>query len=396
MSLLRVAVLGTGNRAQAHLLTLSRLGAHLCELVGLCDSDPGRLAQAVARWSAPGFADLEEMLVAARPQLLYVIVPPDGHRAATELAARHGVHAISETPIAPTLALADAMLEAARRHAVTLEIAENVWRWPDERLKQKIVASGLIGRVTQVHLWYMSGAYHGMNAVRTLIGARALRARGYERETPVAPYAGHQGFPIDTHRYELGIVEFEGDAVCVYQFPHSRYRGNSWEVVGTDGAIVGNELVLFRGSQRESYPIRREVDTSVEPAALVRVYVETDPPVVWENPLRQYPVGAAPDEIARADVLADTRRAILEGGEPGYGAASARADQEVVIAVRESALRDGAWVALPLDGETEVERRLHEEYRSRYGHDPLAPAEVAIRTFYPRPGSGRAPAAARP
>jgi hypothetical protein len=252
----------------------------------------------------------------------------------------------------------------------------------------------LIGRVTQVHLWYMSGAYHGMNAVRRLIGRPAVRARGYGREVEVGAYTDHHGFAVSTHPYELGIVEFEGGAVCVYQFPHHRYRGNHWEVVGTDGAILGDELVLFKGGQRQSYPFRREVDESGDTPALARVYVETDPPVVWENHLREYPIGAGADEIARADVFWDTRRAILEGGEPGYGAPNARTDQELVIAVRESALRDGEWVALPLKRETEVERRLHEEYRRRYGHAPLAPAEEAIRTLYPRPSPGRAPAPA--
>src|SRR2546421_258128 len=77
---------------------------------------------------------------------------------------------------------------AARRPGVKLEVAENVGRWPNERLKRQIGESGLIGRVTQVHLWSSPGSYHGINAARTLIGSPPVRARGFARETPSPPH----------------------------------------------------------------------------------------------------------------------------------------------------------------------------------------------------------------
>jgi predicted dehydrogenase len=382
MALLDVAVLGAGNRAEAHLQTLGRLDA-LCRLVGVCDADAERAARAGAQYGAPAFAELERMLAEARPDLLYVIIHPDGHRAAVEVAARHGVHVVSETPIAPTLPLADAMIAAAGGHGITLEVAENVWRWPNERLKREIVRAGLIGEVTQVHLWYQSGSYHGINAARTLIGSAPVRARGFVRETPVPAHRDREGRRLTSGPYELGLVEFAGGAICVYQFPLHHHRGNYWDAIGSAGAIVGNELVLVRDGERRVFPFRQEIADSSGTPSLARVYVETDPPVVWENPLRHLPVGAGADDIARADIFHGMLRAIREGAAPAYGAANARADQEVLLAIRESALRDGDWVALPLTEITETERRLHDDYARRYGHDPLGPPEAAIRSFYP-------------
>lgn len=383
MTPLNVAVLGVGNRAQDHLATLSRM-AGLCRLVAVGDADAARAASVGARYGVPGFGDLESMLTATRPDLLYVITPPDSHHAAVEVAGRHGVHVVSETPIATTLPLADAMIAAAQRHGIKLEVAENVWRWPQERLKRRIIAAGLIGVVTQLHLWYYSGSYHGISIARTLIGSAPTRVRGYARETAVPPHRDRAGHFHTTGPYEHGVIEFASGAVCVYQYPlHPHYR-NYWDVLGTTGALVGSDLVLMRDGERHVFPIRQELDESAAMPALVRVYVETDPPIVWENPYRDLPIGAGADDIGRADILAGMRRAILEDTAPEYGTANARADQEVLIALRESARGDGAWVALPLAGLTASERELHEEYARRYGHDPLGDIEAVIRTQHPR------------
>jgi predicted dehydrogenase len=379
---MRVAVLGVGNRAQDHLRTLSRITG-LCQLVGVCDVDPARAAAVGAEYGVPGFGDLDQMLLEAQPQLLYVITPPDAHHAGVELAGRRGVHVISETPMATTLPLADAMIASAQRHGIVLEVSENVWRWPNERLKRQIVEAGLIGDVTQVHLWYYSGSYHGISAARNLIGSEPVRVSGFTRETPVPPYGDRLGRTHTSGPYEHGLIEFANGAVCVYQYPIYPHYRNYWDVIGTQGAIIGTDLILMRDGERQVLPIRQEIDNSGETPALVRAYVETDPPIVWENPYRDLPIGAGADDIGRTDIFAVTRQAILDGAEPAYGAALARNDQEVLIALRESARRDGAWVTLPLTELTAGERALHEEYARRYGHDPLGDVDAVLRAHHP-------------
>ena len=383
MTIIDVAVVGTGHRAQDHLATIGRLTGR-CRLVAVCDADAERAASVGARLGVPGFTDLERLLTEAQPTLLYVITPPDSHHAAVELAGRHGVHVVSETPLATTLPLADAMIASARRHGIKLEIAENVWRWPNERLKKRIIEAGLIGEVTQCHLWYYSGSYHGISIARTLIGDTPTRVRGYARETAVPPHHDRFGRHYTTGAYEHGLIEFAGGAICVYQYPLHPHNRNSWDVVGTAGAIVGTDVILMDGDERRVYPIRQELDESGEVPALVRAYIETDPPIVWENPYRALPIGAGADEIGRADILAGMCRAILDDTAPPYGATNARLDQEVLIALRESARRDGAPVDLPLGGLTAGERELHDEYARRYGHDPLGDIEAVIRTQHPR------------
>jgi predicted dehydrogenase len=374
MPRLAIAVLGAGNRAADYLRTITCLTEHF-RPVAVCDTDLDRAARLAAEYGTPAFSGIKEILAEARPKpdLLLVSIPADGHRAAVEIAAECGVHVVCETPIAPTLPLADAMIATCERNGVKLEVAENVWRWPRERLKQRIIQSGLIGEVTQLHLWYSTGSYHGIGAVRRLVGHQPVRVHGFVQEVVVPPHVDRLGNRLTTAPYELGLIEFAGGAICVYQQPLHPHKRNHWDVIGRRGAIIGDELILVDDGKRQVFPIRSGGE---------RVMVETDPPIIWENPFQNLAVGPEPDDIARAEVLLGMHRAITAGGEPSYGAANARMDQEVLIAIRESALRDGTWIDLPLRETTEVERRAHDQYHQRYGHDPLGPG-VALSTLYP-------------
>ena len=114
--------------------------------------------------------------------------------------------------------------------------------------------------------------------------------------------------------------------------------------------------------------------------------VATAPPVVWENPYRDYGLPAGADDIARADQLVSIYQAVVDGLPVQYGAANARCDQEILIALRESASTGNRPISLPLTAITAHEEALHARYRERYGHDPLDVSEAATRQLYPRRG----------
>lgn len=370
MKRLRIAVVGTGGRARAHLSTIPKLEP-IYQLVGVCDIDSERAAETAQRMSVSGYTDIETLIEMESPDVILITVGPDGHHVITEIAASHGVHVITETPISTTLPCADRMINAARQYGVKLEVAENVWRWPHERLKRKIVDAGLIGEITHAHLWYTSGSYHGMNAIRTLVGSEAVRVVGHAKE-------------IGDSSWEVGVVEFENGVSLVYELPIRR-RGNYWEIDGTEGAIVGNELLLYRDAGTETYLIQT-VTTEVDGVEIVdHARVDTDPPVIWENPLKAFGLADA-DDVARGTELHSIYRAIVEGVEPEYGAVNGRTDQEILIAIRESARTGGQPIDLPLTEITGYEESLHREYRTKYGVDPFAPIEKQKNILFPQRG----------
>ncbi|HEX2034277.1 MAG TPA: Gfo/Idh/MocA family oxidoreductase [Chloroflexota bacterium] len=425
--MLDVAVVGAGNRGAVHLDTISRL-TDLYRLVGVCDAREERRTWAATTFGAPVFDHPVTLLEEARPQLVVVVVPPDAHHLITAAAAARGCHVLSETPIATTLAMADHMIESCRRAGVVLEVAEQVWRWPQERLKRLAVDAGLIGQVTQVHLWYRSGSYHGMNALRRFITSTPRRVLGLSRDFPVAPFLDLDGHERRHQTWELGAIDFEGGQLALYQWPVGSDRGNLWEVIGTEGAIMGADLLRFDGPRRAGR--RVPIEPLYEPApdgkrALVAVRLSLEPgagnaesaspgrTLEWENPYRRYQL-PGPDDVARADIYAGMHEAITGSAGPHpptagagaaraeapewptsppptsrhYGGPNARADQALLVAMRESARRGSSWLDLPLPAAetTAFERQLHAEFEQTYGAGPFDDPERLLGRLFPRRG----------
>jgi len=358
--ILKMAVVGTGGRARAHLATIPKL-TDIYQLAAICDINAERAKEVSEGFNVPGYTDVKEMLKAEEPDVVLIAVRPDGHHTIAKIAAEHGAHCITETPIATTLAYADIMINAAKENSVKLEESENVWRWPHERMKRVIVDSGLIGEVKFAKLWYSSGSYHGMNAIRTLIQSEAKFVVGYKPKGPNAPT-------------EIGIIEFENGVSALYELPF-RPRRNFWEIDGTKGAIVGNEVLI----DGKSYPIQTITGEVDGKKTITGCRLEIDPPLVWENPLAKYGLADA-DDVARAAAHFSIYKAVVEDTEPEYGALNARKDQEILIAIRESALKGSIPIELPLTEITEHERELHEDYKAKYGHAPLEVAHSEARS----------------
>ena len=90
--------------------------------------------------------------------------------------------------------------------------------------------------------------------------------------------------------------------------------------------------------------------------ALVSIVAHTGDPdqpiITWTNPFRPARAGHGAqwhdDEIGVAGCLMSLVTAVREDSEPTYGAAQARLDQEIILAIRRSSAEGGQPVRLPL------------------------------------------------
>jgi len=384
---LRIAMNGAGSgRGQSWMATLKKLTeAGFYDFCALCEVVPEKARENSERWGVPAYPNLVELLDSEGPEVVLNGAPPDCNVVAVPLAARRGVHVLTEIPIAPTLPLARFMMETARENGVKLEVCEQVWRWAKEQLKRRILDSGLIGEVTHARLYYTNKAdYHGINGLRMLIRSPARRVLGYTQKVRVAPFRERSldmtGQILRTEdRWDLAIIEFENGVTGIFSSPPRARMSARWDLEGTRGQLVGDSLYLGGYTDFQHYPFVEEYTTVDGEKTLDHLRVDTDPPVVFENPYRAYRA-ADGDEVARMDLLLGMYRAITEGGEPLYGADNACRDLEILLAMRESARRGNTWVDLPLTEETALEKELEAEFRRRYGHDPRdTEALVGIR-----------------
>ncbi len=153
MNELRFALLGTGFWARYQLAAWREVPGVRC--VALYNRTRAK-AEALAReFKVPAvYDDAEELLRVECPDFVDIVTDVGTHRQFVELAARHGVHAICQKPLAPTLADAEAMVAACQQAKVKLSVHEN-WRWqaPIRALKS-VLDSGVIGPVFRARIDY--------------------------------------------------------------------------------------------------------------------------------------------------------------------------------------------------------------------------------------------------
>ncbi len=373
---LRVAIVGTSARSDylyGPLLRGLEPDLHLVSVWGRREASAARLGQSLG---VPHFTDLAELIRQTAPDLAVVSVAGAANGEVGLMAVEHGLHVLLETPIAPTLAEADAIITAAQRRGVKIEVAEQFHRRPMEQIKLRLLESGLFGRVHSSFNDFAGHGYHGVSVMRSYLGfgARPLSVSGSVHAYPLAAHwsllEGTRGPREETQ--EHGLVEFEGGQVGLFHWTSVGYdsalrwwrsgrflaeRGMGLSIgVGLD---VQERLSLLTpdGEAPQFITLERRLERN-DGGALREIVAHTgdpaQPTVTWVNPFQPARKGHGPqwhdDEIGVAGCLTSLAGAVRSGGDPSYGPWQARLDQEIVLAMQESARRGGEPVALEAPG----------------------------------------------
>ncbi|ALE06619.1 dehydrogenase [Arthrobacter sp. ERGS1:01] len=157
----RVAIIGCGDVATVHFDAIGAIEG--AELVAVCDTDPGRLAAAVAARGVPGFDDHVAMLEQLRPDVVHVTTPHNQHVQPAVDALERGVNVIAEKPLANTLAegqrLADAAAGSSARIGICFQNRYNA----TAQAMHKLLSTGELGRVLGASgtvMWQRSADYY--------------------------------------------------------------------------------------------------------------------------------------------------------------------------------------------------------------------------------------------
>jgi len=392
MAQLRIAIVGVGayesSRAREYLATIQKL-KDLYSICAICDRNQKSLEEAGAQFQvACRYSNFEKMLFIEKPDVVFVLVPTDGQIVFALTAARQKCHLITEIPYSLTLDFGDAVAEACDQNGVKWEIAENVWHWPNEQLKQKIVRKGLLGKITHARLWYKSGSYHGFNAIRMILNSEPTQVLGFAKELDMQSYDSYGGQQESKIWWENGVIEFENDVTCLYESSSASGKwGNHWEIEGTEGYLSGNELVLHSG--RTTYSFEETYDQIGGERVLAAIGIGQSTsssnfdPILWENPFKQYGISAA-DDVAKASILYSLHQAVTTGANLEYGQRHARRDMELWITLRKSAGLNNIWIDIPLTKPTDLEKRLRSEYIKNYGGDPVTDTTDLLQSSFRR------------
>ena len=395
MSKLNIALVGAGRRGGgAHLPVIAKL-KDVYNLVAICDIDEEAATRFAKQYGANPYTNVRDLVAHEKLDVVDITVPGIAHHAIACFMADAGVHILCETPIAVTLPTSDMMIECAKSNNVKLEVAENYYRAPRERFLSKVIEADIIGDVARIYRIFYEGGYHGMSMLRLRADGEPKSALGITQSSPVIPIIDRMKRNHSSENWSLGFIEFDNNATAVMVYSnviHARSLGRGQtgisQIDGSKGTIVGEDIYVTPEADLQSGAkgiAHRAKRTTIDVDGVdVIDKIELELPeqtVTWDNPLKNYPLSEG--QIAVADELLSIATAVLNDTEPEYGAARARQDQEMNIAMNESGKRSKETLLFPLTELTETERGTHENYQKQHGH-PIEDVEAGIDTFFPR------------
>jgi len=245
------------------------------------------LAQKHNLRDVPIFTNVASGLAATKPQAVFDLTVPSAHRQVTLAALAAGCHVLGEKPLSDALASAREMVAAAKATGKTYAVIQNRRYDPNIVGLRRMLQSGVIGPVEEVHADFYIGAHFGgfrdeMDdvllvdmAIHTFDAARYISGAD-----PVAVYC---------HSFNPKHSWYKGHASAVAVFEMSdgivfSYRGSwcaeglnttwesDWRIIGAKGSVRwdGAKDVRAQAIKPDGKPgFRSEmVDVPVAPATL--------------------------------------------------------------------------------------------------------------------------------
>ncbi|MDX1664411.1 MAG: Gfo/Idh/MocA family oxidoreductase [Candidatus Promineifilaceae bacterium] len=371
---IRTVIVGTARRS-AYLYGPLLHALPDVELVGVWGRSEGSAHALGQALGVPASTDLHALIKATGAVAGVVSVAYSANGEVGQMAAEHDLHLLLETPVAHHLREADAIIATARERGLKVEVAEQFHRRPLEQLKLTLLESGLFGEVFTAFNDFAGHGYHGVSVLRSYVGFDAAPTTVAGATSSYA-LASHWSRLAERHAprtetQEHGIIRFATGQTGIYHWSDVAYdsalrwwRSSRFLAERGMGVTWGVEpdvtchLTLLASGGEAPRPIvverryRRNDGGPLE--AMVAHTGDPDLPIVrWDNPFADV-AQWNDDEIGVAGCVMSLVDAIRSDSAPSYGAEQGRLDQEVSLAIRLSARRDGEPVALPLNRDIDI------------------------------------------
>ncbi len=253
MDTLRAVLVGCGNMSRGWLRTITTIeGLVIAGLVDLVE-DAAR-----ARKDEFGLAraligdDLEAMLSAVEPDIVFDVTVPEAHAQTTLTALRHGCHVLGEKPMATSMEDARRMVEAAQRAGKLYVVAQNRRFTAPIRRVREFLRSGAIGGLTTVNCDFYIGAHfggfrnhmshvllldmaiHTFDQARFLTGLDAVRVAFCREWNPHGSWYDRDASAIAVFEMDDGVIFTYRGSWCA-EGMNTSWEGD-WRFVGANGS----------------------------------------------------------------------------------------------------------------------------------------------------------------
>lgn len=409
-----IALIGAGNRASTVYAPLWDDLRDWLRPVAVCDPVKAHADAYADQLDVPAFNSVRDLVKAQIAEAALIVAPVELHHPLACYLMEHGLHAHSETSMCSLLAQADEMVATARKNKVILRIGENFFRFPFDRIAKKIMDSGFLGPIHRLTSFHDHTGYHNDSRWIKFMDAYPDRVQAIYHTMPTAPHyeIAHRFHTSET--FHAHFFWFPGNRLVIDQAANikgllGRYpRPGYTEIDGARGAI--NRTASDQSNPKRGWYDEAEVrycsDQALNTKAIAdQVYPiehlseggnwaasRVDLPIGRVEYVNPYRMSNIPGEYNPRDYygptvmdhLVDFAKAVRGVGVSEYSDEDARMAMMMHVACRESALRGGLPLQLPLTGELQSEVETRAALRTKYGVDPMDIAAM-IDVSAPRP-----------
>lgn len=274
MAQVRVAILGQGRSGRdIHGRSLAKM-ADRFKIVAVVDDSPERRARAHQEFGCTAYEKYEQLYERDDVDLVVNALPSLQHVPVSLEFLNRGFHVLSEKPLARWTSDVDELIATANRVGKTLAIFQQSRFSPAFVKLQSVVASGVLGRIVQVHIafngfarrwdWQTLRAMNGGNLLNTGPHPvdQALQLFGTDVMPEILCRMDQANSFGDAEDYVKLILHGPGRPVVDVEISScSAYPTDTYQIQGTRGGLVGNTTKLNWRYFSESEAANHQVST---------------------------------------------------------------------------------------------------------------------------------------
>jgi UDP-N-acetyl-2-amino-2-deoxyglucuronate dehydrogenase len=143
----KIALVGCGRISKNHFDAIKEAKEFV--LTGVCDTDKSRAENAGKEQGVPYFTDLAEMISKVEMDIISICTPSGIHAKQGIMAAEHGIHVLTEKPMATKLNDADDLIRACDKNKVHLLVVKQNRLNTTMQLLKHAIDKGRFGKIYQ-------------------------------------------------------------------------------------------------------------------------------------------------------------------------------------------------------------------------------------------------------
>ena len=244
MKPLRVAIVGCGNRAQAHAKAV--LGGQAMEIAWACDILPERAETCAEKWGARASLDHREVLADPTVEAVLVIASVEAHLPIALDCLAAGKHLILEKPVGDDVALARRLVRMEEETGLVVYVSFQLRFFPEYRRLRELSESLDVQQIfferqrgMMSDRFMKPDAYHGIYDV---VAHDIDQVLWYMRRPPLAvtSVVGRNTFAPDTGVADIlsALVDFgDGHSALLFSSIGAPPVGTRYDLIGAQGNV---------------------------------------------------------------------------------------------------------------------------------------------------------------